>query len=197
MRDTIRAFIAIELGAELRTALDRLSHQLEHRIEPGTVRWVKTQAMHLTLIFLGDTPVEQVHLIQRAIAGAARGFPSLSLTASGLGCYPNLRQPRVVWVGVHEPSGHLARLKINLDNHLKGLGFEPEQRPFSPHLTLGRVQKQASRDAGRKLGQEVQAMAVGQVGRITVDRIGLIRSDLKPTGPVYSTLASISLGQEP
>jgi 2'-5' RNA ligase len=191
MGEMIRAFIAIELSGELKKMLTRTGRDLATRIPPAAVRWVKPAAMHLTLQFLGDTPAATLDAITRAIEAATLGVPPITMTTGALGCFPNLRRPRVVWVGLVEPSGHLAQLKDALDRELEPLGFKPERRPFSPHLTLGRVHKRAGREDARRLGQVVESAELTDIGRMTADAIHLIRSDLRPSGPIYTVLARL------
>ncbi len=191
MAEMIRAFIALELSAELKELLTRTGRDLATRIPSATVRWVKPAAMHLTLQFLGDTSAATLDAITRAIEAAALGIPPITMTTGGLGCFPNLRRPRVVWVRIVEPSGHLAQLKDALDRELEPLGFQPERRPFSPHLTLGRVHQRAGREDARQLGKVVESAALAEVGCMTAQAIHLIRSDLRPSGPIYAVLARL------
>ena len=193
MTGMIRAFIAIELTQELKGVLREIGRQLEARIAPGTVRWVKPEAMHLTLVFLGDTPADRLDAIHQAISGAASPIPPVTLTATGLGCFPNPRRPRVVWVGVDEPAGHLGRLKRALDRQLVPLGYRPERRSFSPHLTLGRVHKRAGRADAAHLGEVIAGATLTDAGVMTAQQVHLIRSDLRPGGPIYTILASAPL----
>ncbi len=191
MAEMIRAFIAIELSGELKKMLIRTGRDLATRIPPAAVRWVKPAAMHLTLQFLGDTPAATLDAITRAIEAATLGVPPITMTTGGLGCFPNLRRPRVVWVRLVEPSGHLAQIKDALDRELEPLGFKPERRPFSPHLTLGRVHKRAGREDARRLGRVVESADLTEVACMTADAIHLIRSDLRPSGPIYTVLARL------
>ncbi len=191
LAEMIRAFIAIKLSAELEEMLTRTGRDLATRIPPATVRWAKPAAMHLTLQFLGDTPAASLDAITRAIEAATLNVPPLTMTTGGLGCFPNLRRPRVVWITVVEPSGHLLQLKDALARELAPLGFKPERRPFAPHLTLGRVHKRAGREDVRRLGHVVESAALTDVGRMTAQAVHLIRSDLRPSGPIYSVLARL------
>ncbi len=197
MAETIRAFIAIELADELKSILSQIGRELEARIPPGTVRWVKPTAMHLTLVFLGDTSTAKLDSIGGAMTAAATGIPPVTLSATGLGCFPNCSRPRVVWVGVDEPAGFLKRLKRALDDQLEPLGFKPERRSFSPHLTLGRVNKRASRADAQRLGQVVESATLRDAGTMTARQIHLIRSDLRPAGPVYTTLITVPFSGGP
>ncbi len=185
---TLRTFIAIELSRELKESLGRLQERLRDQVPPRSVRWVQPDGIHLTLKFLGDTTEDKVEAVKAALARAAAGWGPFSFTVGELGCFPNARQPRVVWVGVQEPSGALARLQQMVETHVTPLGFPTEKRPFSPHLTLGRVQKYASRSEVRQIGEVVAANTVGSLGQMTATAISYIKSDLRPGGAVYTTL---------
>ena len=190
---TIRTFIAIELDEELSDNLGRLRDRLAGQVAPGSVRWVRPEGIHLTLKFLGDTPVDQVEKVQAALAQATAGVGPFSFSVTGLGCFPNTRQPRVVWVGIQELSGVLPRLRDAVEDHVAPLGFPTERRRFSPHLTLGRVQRRASKSEVREIGQVVASSTVGIVGEMTVTSVFYIKSDLKPSGAVYTTLSEAVL----
>ncbi len=192
---TWRTFIAIELGQELKAELDRLQERLREQVPPHSVRWVQPDGLHLTLKFLGDTPLARVEEVKSALARAAAGSEPFSFSVGGLGCFPNTRQPRVVWVGVQEPTGALTHLQRAVEAHIAPLGFPTEQRPFSPHLTLGRVRKEASRSEVQQIGQVVTASPVGTLGQMTATVVSYIKSDLRPSGAVYTTLFEARLGQ--
>lgn len=193
----IRAFIALEPSQVLRSLLFQVGQALEERLPPGRMRWVKPEAMHLTLCFLGDIPPSQVDPVQEAIANATAGLSPITFGASGLGCFPNTRRPRVIWVGITEPTGTLARLKSSLDQHLAPLGFQKDRGRFSPHLTLGRVHKRADRSEVQEIGRLVASATLQEVATATVDHVHLIRSDLRPQGPLYTILASAPLLTSP
>jgi len=195
MPESILLFIAIELTEELKAVLTEVGRELEMRIPPRTVRWVKPAAMHLTLVFLGETPISRLAAIKEAVGRAAASSPQTSFRAIGLGCFPHPRRPRVIWAGVEETAGNLPRIKEALDRELEPLGFKREKRPFSPHLTLGRVDKRASNNEAAELGRVVERATLQEVGRVKVAQIHLIRSDLLPAGPVYSILASLPLAK--
>jgi 2'-5' RNA ligase len=196
MTETIRTFIAIQLTADLKSILTEIGHEINNRIPPQTVRWVKPAAMHLTLVFLGDTPAAQLNAVEQAMRSATTSIPPITLTATGIGCFPNTRRPRVVWVGIEETTGHLQHLKKRVDQALEPLGFQPERRRYSPHLTLGRVHKRASRGDAQQLGKVIESATLKDAGEMTAQQIHLIRSDLRPTGPIYTVLASAPLAGE-
>ena len=185
---TVRTFIAIELDDELRENLGRLQSQLREQMPPRSVRWVRPEGIHLTLKFLGDTPVEQVDEVKGALAAAAAGIGPFTVTAGGLGCFPDTRRPRVVWVGLQEETGALARLRDAVEAHVAPLGFPTENRRFHPHLTLGRVQRYASRSEVGEIGRVVGASLSGIRDEMAVTAVHYIKSDLRPSGAVYTTL---------
>jgi 2'-5' RNA ligase len=193
MAKMIRAFIAIELSSDLKEIMLEVGHELASRIPDRTVRWVKPAAMHLTLVFLGDTPSDKLDTITQGMTVAAAGIPPVTITVTGLGCFPNTRRPRVVWVGVEETTGSLRQLKRALDRELEPLGFTSEKRRFSPHLTLGRVHKRADRGDIQRLGKVVESATLKDAGQMTARKVHLIRSDLRPDGPIYTILASAPL----
>jgi 2'-5' RNA ligase len=191
--EQIRTFVAIELSQELKDSLGHLQDQLECQIPERAVRWVRPEGIHLTLRFLGDVPATRIDSIARAVEIACRGSDRFTVELIGVGCFPNLRRPRVVWVGVHEPTGTLTRLHKAVENQLAGIGFKPEGRPFRPHLTLGRVQRRVRQSDRERLGQLIAGSKVGLVGRMQATTVNVMRSDLRPSGAVYTALAQVPL----
>jgi len=191
---TLRTFIAIELDGGLKDSVRRLQDQLRERMAPGSVRWVRPEGIHLTLKFLGDTPLEEVDPVKAAVARAAAEVGPFVITVGGLGCFPNSRRPRVVWVGLEELTGTLVRLRDAVEAHVAPLGFPTEKRRFSPHLTLGRVQRRASKSEVREIGEVVASSALGTIGEMPAVSVCYIKSDLKPSGAVYTTLLEARLG---
>ncbi|MFQ5812112.1 MAG: RNA 2',3'-cyclic phosphodiesterase [Anaerolineae bacterium] len=189
----IRTFIAIELDETISAALADLQAQLKAKIPQGSVRWVKPGGIHLTLKFLGDVPANRIEEIERALTQACAGVPSFSFSVGGLGCFPSPRRPRVLWVGVQEESGTLTRLQKAIEDRMEKLGFAPEGRKFHAHLTLGRAQRRASSGDVRRLGQLVSETEIGSLGQMEAWAVSLIKSDLKPTGAVYTQLAAMEL----
>lgn len=196
MEESIRAFIAIELSAELKALLGQVAQELQKRIPEKAVRWVKPEAMHLTLVFLGNTPLSKIEPVKVAMTTAARQTLPMEMAAVGLGCFPSTRRPQNIWVGIREQTGQMEKLKHLLDAGLEPLGFKPEDRKFSPHLTLGRVNKRTGRSDEQQVGQVIESATLGELGAMPVDRILLIKSNLQPTGPIYSPLAGIMLGPD-
>lgn len=191
--DKIRLFIAIPLSEALLRRLADVQHRLQGKVPHRSVRWVRSEGVHLTLKFLGDTPEDKVPAIKEALTVVGRNAPPCTLTAEGLGCFPDLRRPRVLWVGVNEPTGRLEVLQNAIEEAMTALGFQPERHSFTPHLTLGRVRRGASRRDEKEIAEVVEGTAVGQLAEITADHFELIRSELKPTGAEYTTLETFLL----
>jgi 2'-5' RNA ligase len=190
----IRSFVAIELTEEAAVRLSRLQKELKQKSPPDAVRWTRPESIHLTLQFLGDVAPERIQLIGAALREVCRERPPFSFELKDVGVFPNPRRPRVIWVGVAEPSGALAALYKQVTGALEPLGFEAENRPFAPHLTLGRAARQASPRALAELGDLIVRSEPGSLGRVPVDRVILMRSDLKPSGSVYTPQVVVELG---
>ncbi|MGD2144676.1 MAG: RNA 2',3'-cyclic phosphodiesterase, partial [Anaerolineae bacterium] len=116
-----------------------------------------------------------------------------ALAAEGLGCFPNKRRPRVLWVGVSEATGRLEALQRAIEEAMTGLGYRPDRHGFTPHLTLGRVRRGTSRGNTRQISEAVTGTTVGRLGTFAGERFELIRSDLKPTGAEYTTVETFAL----
>jgi len=185
---TLRLFIAIELDHAAKRALGRLIERLDDL--PAKVRWVRPEQMHLTLRFLGETPAEQVHQIAAAMQRAASGVEPFEFVLRNVGGFPDLRRPRVIWVGVDEPTGALARLYDRLTAALAELGYQSQDRAFTAHITLGRVQR-VSGDCER--AQAAGAPFAGP--EQFAEELLLFSSELTPDGPRYSVVARAVLGQ--
>jgi 2'-5' RNA ligase len=192
---SLRAFVAVPLPDAIRDALGDLQGDLDRRLPQGAVRWTKPQGIHLTLKFLGETPVSRLAAAETALAVIARNAPAFSCAIGPVGCFPNFSRPRVVYVGVVEPSGRLSRLHGAIEEALGRISFPPEARRFTPHLTLGRVNRRASRDAAARVGQVVESTAFDSRVEVSADRFELIRSVLRPTGAEYTVLSAYPLRQ--
>jgi 2'-5' RNA ligase len=188
----IRAFIAIELPGSVKSALSQLQGNLRGS-EHASVRWVDAESIHLTLKFLGNIATDTIPELTRAISEAASGIVPFRLELCELGVFPNLRAPRVVWVGLGGETATLSALQRNIETALIPIGFPPEKRAFSPHLTLGRVRERASPVERHALGQAVASLKVSSTEPFAVDSIRLMRSTLTREGAIYTRLHSVTL----
>jgi len=193
MVERVRTFVAIELPPGVQRGLAQLQERLKRSHPP--VRWVAPDKIHLTLNFLGEIPAGQVAAAGEATAGVGAQTAPFAVEATGVGVFPNPHRPRVVWVGLAGDMEALRALQAGLTNALAARGFPPEDRPFSPHLTLGRVRQQARPEEARALGQAVTELHIPSLGRWQVEQVLLIRSDLRPEGPIYTPLRVVPLGK--
>ncbi len=183
----IRAFIAVNLAAPVIEEIAKVQAALQKA--QGDIRWTRTEGLHLTLKFLGDIARNQVEPILTAMREALREPPALRVLAQGLGAFPNLRRPRVLWAGL---SGErLPELSRAIETALMPLDFPPEEREFTPHLTLGRVRSLRGWERVLALVKEYEH---ARFGESTVDQVTLYQSELRPNGAVYSPLGSVPLG---
>jgi 2'-5' RNA ligase len=181
----LRSFIAIELNEGVRDGLARVQGKFQREAPQGAVKWVAPDAIHLTLKFLGDTPVGQVSKVADAVAAACAGFAPFDVSVEGRGCFPNLRRPRVIWVAVRDVKGNsLSRLQAAIEGRVAPLGWPTE----------GRVARSAGSAEEIAIGQMVEKSVVEQIAVQRVDAIQLIKSDLRSAGPVYTVLATVQLG---
>jgi 2'-5' RNA ligase len=190
--ETIRAFIAIELPETIQQALQNIITRLS--AQTRAVHWVPAANIHLTLKFLGDSSSSTLALLQKALQAEALQHPVCEFVVEGLGAFPGTRRPRVIWVGVRAPQ-ELELLVKGVDLASRRLGFLSEERPFSPHLTLGRVTPKASPDDILQLGTQLSRLQIGELGTAKVHSVTLFRSELRPAGAVYSRLYEARLKQ--
>lgn len=188
---SVRVFLAVELDVSVREALACLQDQLRSKLP--RIAWVRPQSIHLTVKFLGDVEEAQVQPIRQGVTDAVEGCPSFFTQVERLGVFPHLRVPRVLWLGLTGDIAKLQSLVTAVDQALLPLGFQPESRPFSPHLTLARI-KERARDVGQALEKSQILEQSISCGGLTVDRVCLFKSDLKPSGAVYTKLWEAPLG---
>jgi 2'-5' RNA ligase len=191
--NSLRAFIAVDLTPEVRTQLEALAGRLRRLPGQECIRFVPVSGIHLTLKFLGDIAPDVAARVGDALDHAASGLPAFTIQIRGIGCFPNVRQPRVVWVGLHEPAGALKRLQSAVEAGCTALGLSAEDRPFSPHLTLGRVRREAGAEGSLVVRTVLEREQALDLGEMPVDAVHLFRSDLCPSGAIYSRLQSAAL----
>jgi 2'-5' RNA ligase len=188
----IRSFIAIELPQEVKSALQRLQAELTLP-QYSFVKCVAPQGIHITLKFLGNISPQKVAEITNVMEQASYGVSPFQLQIIDVGAFPNMRSPRVIWVGIKGELNKLIPWQKRLDDGLVPLGFAKENRPFTPHLTLARVRENCSPGDRRGLGETVAKTPVAIDYKVTVNSLNLMRSQLSPTGAIYSRLAEVKL----
>ncbi len=188
----LRAFIASELPPALQDSIYTATGELRKSLGDGLIRWVPAHNVHLTLKFLGDVSISSLDLIKQMMSAEASEFAAFDVQVEELGCYPNLRRPRVLWVGLKAPA-ELASLQRAIEAASARLGYESEERDFSPHLTIGRVRQNASSGDVHKIRTALEGCRVGALGSARVDAIHLFKSELRPEGSIYTKLFSAPL----
>ena len=143
------------------------------------VHWVPAKNIHLTLRFLGDTTLQQIEAIKPSLIDLTQHYQPFEVNIEGSGAFPNLKRPRVVWIGVKAPDS-LFQLQKSIEAVCHKIGFETETRPFSPHLTLGRVSQNNGFQNTEPLSKALQEIKVNHLGKSPVNQITLFKSDLKP-----------------
>jgi len=193
--DVVRSFIAIHLPADVRAELASLEDKLKARRHPF-VKWVDLESMHLTLKFLGSVTVDSIPQVVEAMSRVAQEHSPFELQVAGTGAFPNWQCPQVVWVGVGGESDKLNALHRDLESVLSPMGFTPESRSFSAHLTLGRLRDRVTTDDRRRFAEFAQKVKFETGLSFEVKAIRLMKSQLTPNGPIYSDLAVAKLGAQ-
>jgi 2'-5' RNA ligase len=155
------------------------------------IRWVRPENIHLTIKFLGDIRWSDIDDIGMAIKETAAGFDPLFLSAQGLGVFPNLKRPRVIWIGLSGQVEEFISLQRMLDQKLQLIGFPKEKRPFKGHITIGRVKGRLDSPQLSDIINRFSSKFAAK--QFSADRIFLMQSELKPSGPIYTKLMSESL----
>ncbi len=187
--EAIRTFIAIKIPDDIQRKLSGIQDKLKQ--SGAHVSWVKPDNIHLTLKFLGNMEEQRIPDITACIEKSAASVKPFQLQVGYAGAFPNVRFPRVIWVGVtDDETNSLKTLQSGLSSCLGTLGFQEENERFQPHLTLGRVRSQKSRSS---LLRAIESMVNIWVGQISVDIVYLVRSELRPTGAKYTDLARVIL----
>jgi RNA 2',3'-cyclic 3'-phosphodiesterase len=183
----IRAFIAVDLDPHVIENICRAMDTLKERI-PG-IRWLPKTSLHLTVKFLGNIEASQVEPIGKALRHALKAFPRCTINAKGLGVFPDFRRAKILWVGTR--GDRLVQLAATVESALLPLGFPPEKRIFTPHLTIGRW-REGDRPP-KSLRQEIENSSHFEFGACVVEQIVLFESVLKPEGASYNQLTTVQL----
>ena len=191
---TLRAFIAVEIPPSIQQAIHSETESLRRALGPELVRWVPRQNLHLTIKFIGDISSANVNMLADMLTAEAGRVSIFSMRVNGFGSFPNPRRARVLWVGLDAPAG-LAALQRGIESAAEKLGYAAEERPFSPHLTIGRVRQQVSASDQQTIRQGLERTRVGDLGEAEISAVHLYKSDLTRDGAVYTRLFSAPLGE--
>ena len=187
----LRAFIAVELPLEIRQNIQHATSNLR-RDTGSLIRWVVAENMHLTLKFLGDIPSANVEVLTQMIHAQADSFNCFDIHLTGIGSFPSSKRPRVIYIGIHAPAA-LEAFQRKMESATRRLGYNPEERAFAPHLTIGRVRQHVSADDRLKICRALEESTIDSLGTARVNSVHLYKSDLKPAGPLYTKLFSAHL----
>ena len=183
MPPNIRTFIALELPPSVISLLAKVQEDLKSK--RLRAKWVRPENIHLTLKFIGNINPGDIDIIGGAMMDAVDDFAAIDLVAGGVGVFPGIKRPRVIWVGLGGQIQLLFAMQRVLEDNLAALGFKKEKRPFKGHLTLGRFRQAVNPNTIRQIMREYANLYSEE---FTARRIILFKSDLRPTGAVYSPL---------
>jgi len=185
----IRSFLAIELPEPILRRIGEVQGGL--RSSHAEVRWTNPEKIHLTLKFFGNIEESRVDPIFESIRKPIWTTLPFSLKVRGVGAFPHLRNPRVIWIGLVDEREALTSLQKQIETDLEKIGFHPEDRPFRPHLTLGRMKSSRGKE---ELVERMEKYREEEFGDFRVERVVLFKSDLRPSGPIYTSLGDVRLG---
>lgn len=200
MKPTIRTFIALDIAPDIKSIIRKAIKPLQ-TAWPG-IRWVDDSQLHVTLKFLGDVPIVEIHQVIEAAQKAVRQMEAFDLVLEGLGAFPDLDHPRTVWIGISEGLEELQELADRVETELAPLGFHRENRPFTPHITIGRVKQSKPNRNDRRSQKSVITPPISLAddfflkesdrffGSSPVDEIVVYASELFPDGPQYEVLGT-------
>ena len=187
----MRAFIAIELPEGIKNTLSRLQDKLKQC--GADVKWVEPNNIHLTLKFLGEIEEAKLEKINQIIQETAKNKPKYSITLSGLGVFPDVNHPKIIWVGIEDKNSETKLIAEELEEKLQTLNIPKEERRFLGHITIGRVKSWMNKD---KLTEKLSALRIEfakEENCFIAEKITLFKSSLKPNGPVYEALKEVTL----
>jgi 2'-5' RNA ligase len=183
----IRTFLAVDLPDEIKETLDKIQNRLKPLIGGVTpnIKWTKPEGIHLTLVFLGYVSSDQIGLISETVKKNVEGVAPFMLHLGSPGAFPTITRPRVIYLGLEGQTDILASLQGKIATDLDEIGFKKEDRPFTSHLTLGRLKSASKLPGIEEAFQKIMKLAKGS---FMVDGLKLYRSDLRPDGAVYTVL---------
>ena len=190
--EALRLFIAVIVPEEVKTEIEKAQAALRRALPGGCVRWTKREQFHLTLKFLGNLEAQRIESLAEAVRKACQGFAALELRAERVGCFPNLRSPRVIWAGVRDREERLPPLQRAVEAATRDFTKEESPERFTGHVTLGRI-KGLKRAEVEVLAGLVSGLGASFFGAWTAEEIEIIRSQLSPNGARHTTIATIPL----
>jgi RNA 2',3'-cyclic 3'-phosphodiesterase len=188
----LRTFIAVEIPPHVQKKIQQETEPLRKELGSSLIRWVPVQNIHLTLKFLGDVSPANVEYLTQILCTEADSCSAFDMHISGLGSFPSPKRPRVLFIGIQAPA-ELEALNRGIESACARLGYESEARGFSPHLTIGRVRQDATSADQQRIRHALEGIAIDSLGTARVNSVHLYKSELKPTGSVYTQIFSAPL----
>jgi len=192
----LRSFLALEIPPGLQRLIADRTAPVRRALPAPLVRWVAEENIHLTIKFLGDVSPANLELLAEALQRETAGLPAFPVQVGGLGAFPIARRARVLWIGLQAPR-ELFTLQRLTETVCERLGYEREARPFSAHLTIGRVGQHAGPAEHARIHQALEQVRIDQLGNPCLDALCIFKSDLRPTGSVYTRLYRLPLAAVP
>lgn len=190
----MRTFIALDFSPEIIRKINEIIDYFKTQTPERALKWVAPENLHLTIKFLGEVPEKKIEQIKSLINETLDDVKSFEIGVEKLGMYPNSQKPRVVWLGVRG-AGPLKEIHKVLDSQLQKAEIQPDNRGFSPHLTIARVRRNADIQSVKEIGETLSKFKVDSLGTCTVNHIILYKSELTPQGPIYTPLLSSPLNK--
>ena len=184
----MRTFIAIEIPEEIKKEMAKVQDELKR--SGADAGWTRPEGIHLTLKFLGEVPEAKIEEIKNALVQAAEATSRFRLKITGAGAFPNPKNPRVVWLGVSGDIDKLSALQGSVEESMTAMGFDREERAFSPHLTLARIKYLRPRYSWQTAIDSIKDIKLAE---FDVDHVSLMKSDIKPSGAVYTEIGRARL----
>lgn len=188
VQSLIRCFVAIPIPLEIKQQIEKVLNLL--KTQGADAKWVSSANFHFTMKFLGEITATQVDSVIETMESGLSGVEAFPISLKGTGAFPNLERPRVIWCGVSGGEEPLCSLAARIDDLLEPVGFPKEKRPFSAHLTLGRLR---SEKGTKSLIGKIKETQDLELGEFLADRVLVMKSDLKPSGPIYTPLKEFLL----
>jgi 2'-5' RNA ligase len=192
MTGLLRIFIAVDIPTHLQQLIQQKTEPVRKVLGTSLVRWVAAQNLHLTLKFLGDVSPASLDMLTQMLRAEADLVPAFDMQVSGFGAFPGPKRPRVLFIGIQAPAA-LEALNRGIESACTRLGYASEGHGFSPHLTVGRVRQGIPPEGQQKIRTTLAQTMIDSLGTARVDSVHLYKSDLKPTGSVYTKLFSAPL----
>jgi 2'-5' RNA ligase len=192
---SLRTFIAAEIPLSIQTSIKQQVDGLRNRVGNSSVRWVPVQNMHLTLKFLGNISQTDVGILTGILRSEVESRPAFDITVGGLGSFPNSKRAHVLFIEIQAPTA-LVTLQREIESACVRASYKSESRPFSPHLTIGRVRRGIPSSERTKIHKTLDETKIDSLGTARVDSIHLFKSELKSSGAVYTKLFSAPLRGE-